>query len=98
MHWRSRLIHSAASAPAGFRSLTTPVHRASTVVFERHADMVDDWRQAEVGYTYGQYGSPTVLELGARIAEIEGARHSFVVPGGQAAISLVYLAFCKAGS
>jgi cystathionine beta-lyase len=98
MHWRSRLIHSAASAPTGFRSLTTPVHRASTVVFERHADMADDWRQAEVGYTYGQYGSPTVLELGARIAEIEGARHSFVVPGGQAAISLIYLAFCKAGS
>jgi len=98
MHWRSRLIHSSASTPTGFRSLTTPVHRASTVVFERHADMADDWRQAEVGYTYGQYGSPTVLELGARIAEIEGARHSFVVPGGQAAISLIYLAFCKAGS
>lgn len=39
-----------------------------------------------------------MVELGARIAEIEGARHSFVVPGGQAAIALIYLAFCRSGS
>ena len=68
------------------------------MVFERQADVSDDWRQTENGYTYGLYGTPTVLELGARIAEIEGARHTFVVPGGQAAISLIYLAFCKTGS
>ena len=64
-------------------------------MFERQADVSDDWRQTENGYTYGLYGTPTVLELGARIAEIEGAHHTFVVPGGQAAISLIYLAFCK---
>jgi cystathionine beta-lyase len=98
MHWRSRLIHPAAQAPSGFRSLVPPTHRASTVLFDRLADVTDDWRQTERGYTYGLYGSPTVMELGARIAEIEGARHSFVVPGGQAAIALIYLAFCKAGS
>lgn len=98
MHWRSKLIHPSSHAPADFRSLTTPTHRASTVVFERQADVSDDWRQTEKGYTYGLYGTPTVLELGARIAEIEGAHHTFVVPGGQAAISLIYLAFCKSGS
>jgi cysteine-S-conjugate beta-lyase len=98
MHWRSKLIHSGAHAPADFRALTTPTYRASTVVFERQADVSDDWRQTESGYTYGLYGTPTVLELGARIAEIEGAHHTFVVPGGQAAISLIYLAFCKAGT
>jgi cystathionine beta-lyase len=98
MHWRSKLIHPAAHAPANFRSLATPTYRGSTVLFERQADVSDDWRQTENGYTYGLYGTPTVLELGARIAEIEGARHSFVVPGGQAAISLIYLAFCKTGA
>ena len=98
MHWRSKLIHPGCHAPADFRSLTTPTYRASTVVFERLADVSDDWRQTEKGYTYGLYGTPTVLELGARIAEIEGAHHTFVVPGGQAAISLIYLAFCKSGS
>jgi cystathionine beta-lyase len=75
-----------------------PTYRGSTVLFEHQADVSDDWRQTENGYTYGLYGTPTVLELGARIAEIEGAHHSFVVPGGQAAIALIYLAFCKSGS
>jgi cysteine-S-conjugate beta-lyase len=98
MHWRSKLIHPGAHAPPHFRSLATPTYRGSTVVFERQADVSEDWRQTESGYTYGLYGTPTVLELGARIAEIEGARHSFVVPGGQAAISLIYLAFCNAGT
>jgi cysteine-S-conjugate beta-lyase len=98
MHWRSKLIHPSAHAPGNFRSLTMPTYRASTVVFERQSDVSDDWRQTQGGYTYGVYGTPTVLELGARIAEIEGAHHSFVVPGGQAAISLIYLAFCKSGT
>jgi cysteine-S-conjugate beta-lyase len=98
MHWRSKLIHPSAHAPASFRSLAMPTYRGSTVVFERQADVSDDWRQTEHGYSYGLYGTPTVLELGARIAEIEGAQHSFVVPGGQAAISLIYLAFCKTGT
>jgi len=97
MHWRSKLIHPGATIPKGYQSLATPTYRGSTTVFRRHAEMIDDWRQAELGYTYGQYGTPTVLELGARIAEIEGARHSFVVPGGQSAIALVYLSLCKTG-
>jgi len=75
-----------------------PTYRGSTVVFERQADVSDDWRQTRAGYTYGLYGTPTALELGARIAEIEGAHFSFVVPGGQAAIALIYLGFCKSGS
>jgi cystathionine beta-lyase len=98
LHWRSKLIHPRAHAPPGFRSLTTPTYRGSTVLFERQAEVTDDWRQTEIGYTYGLYGTPTVLELAARIAEIEGAAHTFIVPGGQAAIALIYLAFCKAGS
>ena len=98
MHWRSKLIHPSVHAPANFRSLATPTYRGSTVLFERQADVSDDWRQTEHGYSYGLYGTPTVLELGARIAEIEGAHHSFVVPGGQAAISLIYLAYCRSGT
>jgi cystathionine beta-lyase len=98
MHWRSKLIHPAAHAPGNFRSLVTPTYRGSTVVFQSLAEVSDDWRQTENGYSYGLYGTPTALELGARIAEIEGAHHSFVVPGGQAAISLIYLAFCKTGT
>jgi cystathionine beta-lyase len=67
------------------------------VVFERFADVVDDWRQA-AGYSYGSYGTPTTRELGGRIADLEGAWHTFVTPGGQAAITLAYFAFCRSGS
>ena len=98
MHWRSRLLHASKHAPEGFRSLAMPVYRGSTVLFDKAAEIIDDWRQESHGYSYGLYGSPTVLELGARIAEIEGAQHCFIVPGGQAAIALVYLAFCRSGS
>lgn len=68
------------------------------MLFDTITEANDDWRQRERGYTYGLFGSPTVLELGSRIAELEGAHYSFITPGGQAAIALVLLAFCKAGS
>ncbi|OZI51926.1 cystathionine beta-lyase [Bordetella genomosp. 5] len=97
MHWRTRLVQPQSLAPKGFASLTVPTHRASTVLFERQADVRDGWRQDQHGYTYGVYGTPTTLELGARIAQLEGAHHTFVVPGGQAAIALVYLSVCKPG-
>jgi cystathionine beta-lyase len=98
VHWRSKLQHTQTRTSTDFQSLATPVYRGSTVVFGKTADIIDDWHQGSHGYTYGLYGSPTVLELGARIAELEGAHHSFIVPGGQAAIALVYLSLCKAGS
>ncbi len=95
--WRTRLIHSEVRVSADFRSLATPVFRGSTVVFDRLADTRDDWT-AENGYTYGLYGTPKTRELAERIAELEGAHHTFVVPGGQAAIALIFLAYCRAGS
>ncbi|MGD0475978.1 MAG: cystathionine beta-lyase [Candidatus Velthaea sp.] len=98
MRWRSKLIHTQTAVPQGFHSLAAPTHRGSTVVFGSRAEASDDWRQGESGYTYGLYGTPTTLELGARVAELEGAYHTFVTPGGQAAITLIYFAFCSAGS
>jgi len=50
-----------------------------------------------VGYTYGLYGTPTTLELAARICELEGGFRTLITPGGQCAISLMNLAFLKAG-
>jgi cystathionine beta-lyase len=97
MHWRTRLSQPYARASRDFQSLTTPTYRASTVVFDSMAEVSDDWRQQE-SYTYGIYGTPTTLELAARVAELEGALHTFITPGGQAAIALIYFAFCGAGS
>ena len=97
MHWKSRILHSKPSVPQGFESFATPVYRGSTILLGSMANTHDEWHM-ERGWNYGVYGTPTALELGARIAAMEGAKHTFLAPGGQAAISLIYLSFCKAGS
>lgn len=98
MDWRTKLLDPKPQARQDYASLATPVYRGSTVVFDDQAAVIDDWQQADKGYSYGLYGTPTTLELASRIAGIEGARETFIVPGGQAAIALIYLAYCKAGS
>ena len=97
MDWRTKLLDPTARARRDYQSLATPVYRGSTVVFDSARQVSDHWDQSEHGFSYGLYGTPTALELAARIAEIENAHRSFIVPGGQAAIALIYLAFCKSG-
>jgi cystathionine beta-lyase len=97
LHWRSKLIHPAAAAPAGFRSLTVPTYRGSTTILPGAADVSDHWDHTRTPYRYGLFGTPTTLELAARIAELEGGKHCFITPGGQAAIALVQMAFLGAG-
>ena len=98
MDWRTKLLDPTPVARRDYQSLATPVYRGSTVVFDAQASVNDGWQQARNGYSYGLYGTPTALELAARIAGIEGAHESFIVPGGQAAIALIYLSYCDTGS
>jgi cystathionine beta-lyase len=95
--WKTKLIHSDATVPEGFRSLATPVYRGSTVVFSQASIASDHWNQHEVGYTYGLYGTPTTLELAAKVCELEKGFRTMIVPGGQAAVSLIHLALLKSG-
>ncbi|MBZ5680197.1 MAG: cystathionine beta-lyase [Acidobacteriia bacterium] len=96
-NWKTKLIHPDAHAPEGFRSLSMPTYRGSTVLFPNAAAVEDTWDQHEVGYTYGLYGTPTTLELAARICELEKGYRTFITPGGQGAIALINIAFLKAG-
>ena len=98
MNWRSRLMHPQRSAPRQFAALATPTYRGSTVVFPSQEAVREGWRAHAEGYSYGIYGTPTTQELAERLADLEGARHTFLVPSGQAAIALIYLSFCTAGS
>jgi cysteine-S-conjugate beta-lyase len=95
--WKTKLIHPDAHAPEGFRSLAPATHRGSTVLFPNAAAVQDTWDQHAVGYTYGLYGTPTTLELAARMCELENGYRTFITPGGQAAISLINFAFLKTG-
>ena len=95
--WQTKLIHSDARIPEGYRSLATPTFRGSTTLFSSAADVNDTWDQHRVGYTYGLYGTPTVLELAARVCELESGAHTMLTPGGQSAISLINFALLQAG-
>jgi cystathionine beta-lyase len=95
--WTTKLIHSDARVPEGYRSLATPTYRGSTTLFSDAAKVSDEWNQYEVGYTYGLYGTPTTLELAAKICELEGGFHTLITPGGQCAIPTINFAFLKAG-
>jgi len=95
--WKTRLIHSDAKIPQGYGSLATPTYRGSTTIFPSAARVADTWDQWRVGYTYGLYGTPTNLELAARVCELESGKHTILTPGGQAAISLINLALLQSG-
>ena len=95
--WQTKLIHSDAKIPQGYRSLTIPVYRGSTTLFPSASAVRDTWDQLRVGYTYGLYGTPTALELASRICELESGGYTILTPGGQAAISLINFAFLQAG-
>ena len=96
-NWKTKLIHTDAQVPSGYRSLASPTFRGSTTLFPSAGAVVDDWDQKRAGYTYGLYGTPTVVELAARVCELEAGKHTIITPGGQAAISLINLALLQAG-
>jgi len=75
----------------------TPVFRGSTTLFPKASAIIDTWNHDDVPYTYGSYGTPTTLDLAARIAELEHGYRCFITPGGQSALVLVYLACLTAG-
>ncbi|MDI3289476.1 aminotransferase class I/II-fold pyridoxal phosphate-dependent enzyme [Polyangium sp. 15x6] len=46
---------------------------------------------------YGRYGNPTVREVEARIAALDGTEDALLFPSGMAALTTTILAFVKAG-
>jgi len=91
----TRLIHPDRQASTDFESLAVPTFRGSTVLFDNVADF--DNRSDPEQYRYGLAGTPTSRELALRIAAIEGAHETVLVPSGLAAIALTYFAYCTAG-
>lgn len=80
-----------------FKSLSVPVHRASTLLFDSAETFLKRKANLFDGYSYGLYGTPTTRALEQRIAEIEGGTRSVVVPSGLASITHALLALLKSG-
>lgn len=80
-----------------FASLSPAVWRASTIVFDNFEEFVNRKSRQPDGYSYGMTGTPTTRELERRISVMENARHSLVLPSGQAALMMAVMGFIRGG-
>ena len=78
-------------------AVNTPVFRASTMLFSTVADLERAERGEYPGIAYGLHGVPTVRDLQAAIAALEGGTAGFAVPSGLTATTLPFLALTRAG-
>ncbi|MEZ0332052.1 MAG: aminotransferase class I/II-fold pyridoxal phosphate-dependent enzyme [Methylophilaceae bacterium] len=93
----TQLVQPDFSPKASLKSLTTPVERASTVVFDTVEKLRKrDWLDKNQ-YTYGLLGTPTTRKLEQQLAMIDGVPHAMLLPSGLSAISTTLLALLKSG-
>jgi cystathionine beta-lyase len=78
-------------------AVNTPVYRASTILFPTMAAL----EAAALGQapepTYGLHGMPTVTDLQAAVAALEGGHAALAVPSGLTATTLPLLALTRPG-
>lgn len=94
------MAHSPDVSPApgrAYASLSPAVWRGSTVVFDSIADFAARKHRQPDGYSYGVTGTPTARLLEDRIAELENGKHCVITPSGAAALTMVVLAYVRAG-
>jgi cystathionine beta-lyase len=78
-------------------AINTPVYRASTILFDSVADYEASQRGQSKSLNYGLRGLPTVTDLQAAIATLEGGHAALAVPSGLAATTLPLLALTSGG-
>ena len=85
-------------APRKFMgAVNTPVFRATTMLFESVEDLEASVRGEYDGIGYGLHGLPTVTDLQAAIAALEGGHAALAVPSGLTATTLPLLALANPG-
>ena len=60
-------------------AVNTPVFRASTILFDTMAELEQATRGELPGVTYGLHGLPTVSDLAAALARLEGGHAALVL-------------------
>src|SRR5438477_6143893 len=91
------VVHLGRDPRAHLGAVNTPVYRATTILFDTVADLEAAERGDHLGVTYGLHGLPTVTDLQAAIAQLEGGYASLAVASGLAAITLALLGTTRAG-
>ncbi|WKL56074.1 cystathionine beta-lyase [Asticcacaulis sp. ZE23SCel15] len=87
----SRVVHPPEPNMDGFKSLSVPIYRASTIVFDDAQAYANRKYRGPDGYTYGLHGTPTTKALEEQLTALEGGTRTVIVPSGQAGITIVFL-------
>jgi len=78
-------------------AVSTPVFRATTILFPTVEELHLAEQRKHPGLTYGLHGLPTVTDFQAAMAELEGGYATLAVPSGLTATTLPLLAFAQPG-
>lgn len=97
MREETATVHQPTISEEGYSSLTTPTHRASTIVFENAQAYATRGQRDLDGYSYGLHGTPTQRVLEAQLTALEGGERTVLMPSGQAAITAVFLSVLNSG-
>jgi cystathionine beta-lyase len=93
----TQAAHLGRNSPQFMGAVNTPVFRATTMLFPTVAELERAVHGEYDGVSYGLHGLPTVTDLQAAVAEIEGGHSAFAVPSGLTATTLPLLALTIAG-
>lgn len=93
MDERTRLIGDATRRPERRRTVNPAIERGTTILNVQAADL----RDSSLGATYGIEGAGVHRALEAGVAELEGARHIFLLPTGLAAVTVAATACLRPG-
>ncbi|MET3927463.1 cystathionine beta-lyase [Devosia sp. 2618] len=90
-------VHPPKPDMGGFKSLSPPLYRGSTIAFESGEAYARRNDKGPDAYSYGLHGTPTVRMLEAQIAVLEGGVRAVVTPSGLSALVLVMQTVLNAG-
>jgi methionine-gamma-lyase len=93
----TRAIHTPPLPSGPGKPVVGPIVASTTFAFERVADLGAVIAEEEYGFTYARLRNPTVEELDAVVAELEGAEAARSFSSGMAAISAALHSTLAAG-
>lgn len=93
----TRALHLGRAPRDHLGAVNTPVYRATTMVFPTLDDLEAAAEGRYEGIGYGLHGLPTVTDLQATVAALEGGHRAFAVPSGLTATTLPLLGLLAAG-
>ncbi len=94
MKFESQVVHAGdrKRVNGGAVPSTTPIHLATTYIYESTARLDRVFGHEEEGYTYSRYSNPTNEALEALVTSLEGGFGSLATASGMAALQIAFQA------